>query len=233
MATPAQIARARSLALADAARAHAAGSPAGPAPAGPAPAAGSGLDRMLAQLKRDRDQLRGIQSMVARAEAKRELMPDYMPYVDGVLEADTGRQDPVVVHMMIWALDVGDHATMLRLAGYVIRHGLAMPEGFERPPAAWLVEELARVAMDDPAALPHLDDALRLTSDMDMHDPIRAKALRVLGEAVLGTDPALAVERLERALAYDPKVGARKALDAARKAAAQAAESDPEDAETP
>jgi len=224
MATPAQRARARSLALADA------GTVPASAPSAGAPA--SGAEKMLRKLKAEMDQLRKIQSMTARAKAKRDLMPDYMAYVDGVLEADTGRQDPVVLHMMIWALDVGDYATVIRLAAYVLRHGLAMPDGFERPPGAWLVEELARAAADDPAALPSLDDAMRLTADLDMHDQIRAKAWRVLGEAVMGSDPALAAERLERALRLDPRVGARKLLDAARKALAAQTDTDPDPADT-
>ncbi|MBB4267828.1 phage terminase small subunit [Roseospira visakhapatnamensis] len=208
MATPAQIARARSLARMDAARA---------ADASVAPTGTSGLDVMLRRLKADLDRIRAVKSMATRGEMKAELLPGYMPYVDGVIDADSGRQDAIVVQMMIWARDAQSWPVVLRIAGYVVRHGLAMPDGFDRDAATWLVEELANAAADDPAVLPHLDTALTLTADHDMHDPVRAKALKVLGLAVEDTDPALALDRLERAYALDRGAGVKKALDRLRK----------------
>lgn len=219
--TPAQRARAAALARADVTAPAGATGPAGP----------SGLARMLVTLKGHMDQLRAIKSMAARAEAKRDLIPGYRPYVDEVLAADTGRQDPVVVMMMIWSLDVGDWPAVLRLAAYVIGHGLAMPDGFDRDAVTWLVEELARAAEIDPAALPALDSAMRLTEGQDMHDQVRAKALKVLGLAVEDTDPGLALDRLEHAYRLDRGAGVKKALDRVRKRLA-APDDAPADAHT-
>ncbi|KAA5603795.1 terminase [Roseospira marina] len=221
MATPAQIARARALARMDATRAADPGS-------APASAGTSGLDVMLRRLKADLDRIRAVKSMATRGEMKAGLLPGYMPYVDGVIEADSGRQDAVVVQMMIWARDAQSWPVVLRIAGYVVRYALAMPDGFDRDAATWLVEELANAAADDPAALPHLDTALRLTADHDMHDPVRAKALKVLGLAVEDTDPGLALDRLERAYALDRGAGVKKALDRVRKAIAAEPTADPD-----
>jgi len=218
--TPAQRARAAALARADAA------TPTQTAGPDTAP----GLTRMLRGLKGHLDQLRAVKSLETRAEMKRALLPDYRPYVDEVLAADSGRQDPVVVMMMIWSVDVGDWDGALRLAAYVVGHDLAMPDGFDRDAATWLVEELSRAGEVDPTALPALDSALRLTQGRDMHDPVRAKALKVLGLAVEGTDPALALERLERAYALDRGVGVKKALDRLRKTRAEASPPPDDDA---
>ncbi|KAA5603782.1 hypothetical protein F1188_19175 [Roseospira marina] len=120
MATPAQIARGRALARMDAARA---------ADPSVAPTGTTGLDAMLRRLKADLDRIRAVKSMATRGEMKAELLPGYMPYVDGVMEADSGRQDAVVVQMMIWARDARSWPVVLRIAGYVVRHGLAMTMG--------------------------------------------------------------------------------------------------------
>lgn len=195
------------------------------AAAPPAPPAVTALDRMLARLRDHLGQLRAIQSMQARAQQKAAWLHDYLAYVDGVLEGDTGRQDPVVVQMMIWAVDGRDYSTAVRLAAYVLRHGLAMPEGFERAAPTWIVEELARAAGDDARALPALEEAMSLTASLDMPDPVRAKGWRALGQAVAERDPALAIEWLQKALDLDRQVGVKRELERLKK---QVAESDTE-----
>jgi hypothetical protein len=186
-----------------------------------APGRATGLDKMLGQLKGDLDAIRAVKSLETRAEIKRSLIPKYAPWVQEVLAADTGRQDPVVVHVMIWCLDTGAWTDGLNIARYVIRHGLAMPEGWERDAATWLVEELARAAETDPDALPWLDDAMTLTADHDMHDQVRARALKVLGLAVEDTDPPQAEELLSRALRLDARAGVKPALARIRKRLAE------------
>lgn len=202
MMTPAQRARMRALARVEADASSGA----------PKPAGGTALDKMLARLRDHKAALRALQSMQARADLKREMIGDYTAYVDGVLEADSGRQDPVVVTMMIWSLDIGDHARALTLARYILRHDLRMPEGFERGAACWLLEELARAAEADPSALAPLADALALTAGHDMPDPARAKAHRVLGLAAESADPAGALGHLRAALRLHPGCGVKQAI---------------------
>ncbi len=48
----------------------------------------SGYELMLMQLGEDRRRLKGIQSTVKKAEIKIEVLPRYVPWVDGVLAAD-------------------------------------------------------------------------------------------------------------------------------------------------
>ena len=50
---------------------------------------------MLMQLGEDRRRLQGIQSPGKKAEIKVEVLPKYVPWVDGVLAADGARQDDV------------------------------------------------------------------------------------------------------------------------------------------
>ncbi|MFZ4215931.1 phage terminase small subunit, partial [Pantoea endophytica] len=52
-----------------------------------------GYDLMLMQLGEDRRRLKGIQSTVKKAEIKVEVLPKYVPWVDGVLAADGAQQD--------------------------------------------------------------------------------------------------------------------------------------------
>lgn len=58
--------------------------------------AGSGLENcteyelMLVKLAADRRRLKSVQSMERKAEVKRGLLPDYAPWIDGVLAAGRG-----------------------------------------------------------------------------------------------------------------------------------------------
>ena len=44
----------------------------------------------LAQLNNDRHRLKQIQSTEAKVQLKTNLLPNYLPYVDGILEANNG-----------------------------------------------------------------------------------------------------------------------------------------------
>jgi len=56
----------------------------------------------------DSRRLHDIQSIERKIDAKREMLPKYDSYVQGVLEAGTGQQDDVLVTLMVWYLDIGD-----------------------------------------------------------------------------------------------------------------------------
>jgi len=193
------------------------------ATAAPVPAGGVSMaDRMLALLRMHQVQLKAIQSRTAKIAAKRDWIDQYTPYVEGVLSADAGGQDEVVVTMMVWRLDIEDWPRALEIAAYALRHELVMPERFSRDLATTVLEEIADAALarpaPDPALAEPLDAALELVADHDMPDEVRAKAHRALGLIAADTDPARALDHFESALAYDPKVGVKVQLTRLRKA---------------
>src|SRR5690554_3434842 len=88
------------------------------------PQTGEQYELFAAALWEARRTLKGIKSVESKIAKKRELLPDFAPYVDGVLTAGSGAQDDVLVTVMLWRLDVGDIVGALPIAEYAIKHGL-------------------------------------------------------------------------------------------------------------
>lgn len=216
--------------------------------------------QMTALLRAELARLHQIKSTDAKVEAKRKILPQFIPYVEGVLEADAAGEpadlknagspagaDDVVTTVMVWCLDVGDYPRLFQIFAYVRRHGLSLPERYKRDPASFVVEELADRILGtlkakgelDSAMVFALDTVLGDAHDLDIHDQTRAKANRALGkvafeDAVLGQDlggPVRAVDLLKEALRLDPKCGATGELKAAEKAVVK--QNDAPEADTP
>lgn len=195
---------------------------------------------MRAQLGLDLAKLREIQSLEAKIELKRELIPNYVPWIKGVLEAGkgddgVGGQDDIVVQLMIWVIDVGEYDDGLVLAEHVLRFGLELPQRFNRTAGCLVAEEiadaaLAALAQQQPFDLDVLLKAEELTAEQDMPDQVRAKLAKAIGLILAeraerlepGADgPAAgkraalegAIARLRRALQLDPRAGVKKLLE--------------------
>ena len=145
---------------------------------------------MLAKLQQDQLRLKQVQSQQNKAKVKGELLPEYVPYVDGVLAAGQGAQDDVLVTIMVWRFDAGDYAGGLDIAEYVIRHNLQTPNRFNRTTGCLVAEEVAEAALTVQKAggvFPHdiLTRTAVLTADQDMPDEARAKLTLALGRSTL------------------------------------------------
>jgi hypothetical protein len=184
---------------------------------------------MLAKLQADKVALKAIKSVTAKIAKKALLLPEYAPYVDGVLAADAGGDDLVLVTAMVWRFDVGDWPGALDAAAYALRHRLTLPEGFSRDLPTLVLESVADAALAQcqdgeveegmPAAL---DRALTLTDGADMHDEVRAKALKAAGLMAMSTDPTGALGRLREAMRLDRRVGVATVISRLEKQLAKA-----------
>ncbi|MCJ8287073.1 phage terminase small subunit [Halomonas sp.] len=190
--------------------------------AGETPMQGPAYELMQAALFEDYRRLKSTQSMERKAEIKREILPKYADYVDGVLEAGQGAQDDVLMRVMLWRIDAGDIAGAVTIARYALTHDLNPPDQFERSTAAIIAEEVADQGLkqldeedvDVLALLKQLIDAEIMTRQADMHDPIRAKLFKALGYAQRAAGQLVeAQSSLERALALNDKVGVKKDLE--------------------
>lgn len=218
--TPAQRSLARKLALATAAA----------APAGSEPQ-GSAYEMMLLQLADHRRSLKSIQSVERKIEAKREFLPVYDAWVDGVLANGRGAQDQVVTTVLIWHIDAGNYARALQLAAYAVKHSLAPPDQYERSLGTILIDEFAAGAlagkMSSAEARELLPQVIELTREQDAPDQARAKLHKAMGFALLNkvgsTDvdfdkvpvavATAALEHLQRALALFEQVGVKKEIE--------------------
>lgn len=180
---------------------------------------GSQYELMLAKLAEDKRRLKDIQSLERKAEVKAELIPEYMPWILGTLEGESGQQDDVLMTVFVWAIDCGQFDLALRIARYAIDHDLVMPDQYKRDVPCVLVEEIADAALkldDDeiPGIVGTLAETLVLTEACDMPDEVRAKLLKAIGYADRAAGRfAEAKTTLERALQLHDKVGVKKDIE--------------------
>lgn len=153
-------------------------------------AGATAYEHQLNQLLQDRLRLKQVQSNQGKAELKRQLLPDYLPYVQGVLEGGKGAQDEVLTTIMVWRIDAEDFNGALDIADYVLKHKLIMPDRFERTTGCLVAEEVATVALKalkvgEPFELAVLQRTVELTAAEDMPDQARAKLFLAIGRVTL------------------------------------------------
>ncbi|MCZ3153672.1 phage terminase small subunit [Acinetobacter baumannii] len=178
----------------------------------------------LTELKNDIHVLRSIQSQEKRAEAKKELIPKHMPYVDGVIKSGAKvEQDEVITTIMLWCFDCGLFDQGLSLAEYALQNELKMPDSFSRSTATVIVEEIgnaARVAhkAGEDFSLETLEKAFELTAEHDMPDEVRAKLYVGLGRSSFNKESyRAAVSYFETALKLHENCGCKQELQKAEK----------------
>jgi len=190
-------------------------------------------EQQLAELHGDRLRLKLIQSEEGKAELKRQLLPKYDPYLDGVLQSDRGAQDEIVTNAMVWHIDAGSYTRGLQLADYVLRHDLKLPDRFKRTLGCLVAEEIAEAAFKVQRGgelfdLSVVAQAIELTAEQDMPDEVRAKLQLVQGRglmATVGDEPAsedqpavtTAVASLRRAIELHSACGGKKDLERAER----------------
>ncbi|HBR4841655.1 MAG: phage terminase small subunit [Klebsiella pneumoniae] len=182
-------------------------------------------EQIMHRLRMDQSALKRVQSDQAKAAMKRQLLPHYEGWIEGTLDGDSGRQDEVIVTLMVWAIDAGDYVLAARIGRYVVTHGLLMPDRFNRTAATVLVDEicdpiLVQVKADDTTDvtpyLAVLDEVAEFTAGSDMPDVVRAKLCKVRAFALHnGTteEQATALELLRQALTLDAGAGVKKEID--------------------
>lgn len=182
-------------------------------------------EQIMHRLRMDQSALKRVQSDQAKAAMKRQLLPNYEGWIEGTLDGDSGRQDEVIVTLMVWAIDAGDYVLAARIGRYVVTHGLLMPDRFNRTAATVLVDEicdpiLVQVKADDTTDvtpyLAVLDEVAEFTADSDMPDVVRAKLCKARAFALRnGTteEQTAALALLRQALTLDAGAGVKKEIE--------------------
>ena len=182
-------------------------------------------EQILHRLRMDLSRLSGVQSEETKAEMKKSMLPEYEGWIEGTLDGDSGRQDEVITRLMVWAIDCRDYALALRLGRYVVRHGLTLPDNFNRTAATFLTEEVSKplltlAAADADADLSSgvavLDEVAEIVADSDMPDVVRAKLCKARALARRGatdiTTKAEALALFREALTRNPNAGVKKEI---------------------
>lgn len=182
-------------------------------------------EQILHRLRMDLSRLSGVQSEETKAEMKKSMLPEYEGWIEGTLDGDSGRQDEVITRLMVWAIDCRDYALALRLGRYVVRHGLTLPDNFNRTAATFLTEEMSKPVLTIAAAdadadlsssVAVLDEVAEIVADSDMPDVVRAKLCKARALARRGgtdiTTKAEALALFREALTRNPNAGVKKEI---------------------
>lgn len=191
------------------------------AAATPSRPTGDSYNLHKAAIIEDSRRLHDIESIERKIEAKREMLPHYEGYVQGVLEAGLGQQDDVLMTLMVWYLDVGDLKTGLDIAEYAVKHGLETPDRYQRKTANLVAEQVADFALKLEAEadgkeeiLEQLHRTVEYFAGADMHDQVKSKLFKALGylERDAG-DKETALVSLQRALELNDRAGVKKDIE--------------------
>ncbi len=187
--------------------------------------------QVMLRLTHDLRRLKEIHSIERKIATKRDMLPAYSEWVDGIVAAGgagaSTLSSDVLPTIMVWRIDTGDFAGAMPLIEHVLRYDVALPSRYQRTPAALIVEEVATAALkaqltDQPFDIAVLEQIEALTVDYDMHDEIRAKLSKAIGfemvraiDALPDTDPtraaaaAAALLPLKRAQQLHERAGAK------------------------
>lgn len=179
-------------------------------------------DRLLYVLSRHKRQLSDIQSMERRAELKKQILPDYLPWIEGALQTGSGKQDNILMTWLVWSIDCGEFHLALQIAEYAIFHDLRLPEPFTRTVGTLVAEEFADYAKaaqaaNKPFEVMYLQRVEEIVRDEDMPDESRARLLREIGLLLIESQPEQALAKLERALELNINIGVKGQVRQLRK----------------
>ena len=188
-------------------------------------AARTAHEEVLYRLRLAQARLKGVQARSAKAAIKKELLPDFSGWIDGTLESDSGRQDEVIVTLMVWAVDCGDLPLALRIGEYVVRHNLSTPDSFGRDAATLLTEEICNPILtlagtdqdaDLSGYIAPLDTLWTIVTNRDMPDEVRAKLCKACAFSRRGlTDAdsmASSLKLLREAMHLNPNAGVKREI---------------------
>lgn len=179
-------------------------------------------EKMMFLLARHQKNLKEIQSTELKAEYKRSILQEFMPWIEGVLKAGNGKQDNVLMTWLVWAIDCAEYHLALQIADYALHQQLVLPEPFTRTLGTLLAEEFADAAKIARTAnktfeLSYLTRIEELVRDEDMPDQSRARLMREIGTLQVESNKAQALVALERALELDLNVGVKGLVEKLRK----------------
>ncbi|HDX9112549.1 TPA: terminase [Klebsiella michiganensis] len=185
-------------------------------------------EQILFRLHMHKSSLSQIQSRQTKATVKASILPEFQGWIDGTIEGDSGRADPVITTLMVWAVDCADYALALRIGRYVVKHGLSMPQdNYRRPAPTVLTEEICNpilnLATTDAKAdlsgyIAMLDELNDIVADSDMPDEVRAKLCKLRAFCRRDTEDAEtkgeALKLFREAMSLNPGAGVKREISA-------------------
>ena len=175
--------------------------------------------RLLVGLQKDKAALKLIESIQDKARAKADMLPQYADWMQGVIQGgQPAVDDEVFTTCLLWMIDTGALTDAVPLAEFAIAHGLQSADEYQRSLPTLLIEQMgeqiaaghnisqANIERLTEMALAKAENGMH---QVDMPDAVRAKFLKAAGvwNIEFGSK-SRAADLLDRAIAYDERVGA-------------------------
>lgn len=114
-------------------------------------------------LDRDLERLGALTDVADKVALKKnELLPKYLPIVQEYLDSGAHHTNPLLVRCAIWAMDIDDIETAMRLADAAIKQQQILPVNFKRDLPTFMAESVAdwaeRQLKKDESGSPYIDD---------------------------------------------------------------------------
>lgn len=184
----------------------------------------SAAQKLLTKMKHYQMQLKVVSSISDKVKFKANWLPEFQPWLDGVMQSATpDTADPIFSTMVLWKIDTGQLNDAVEMTLFAIAKQFETIAGFDRSLPNLLVEEIHdQLKKGQTLDLAKADTLAQLVEAkkadgfhrVDLLDEIRAKYLRQVGELHEGAgNKERAIELYQKALEYNPKVGAKQLLD--------------------
>ena len=179
----------------------------------------------MADLKKDKQILKAIESIQDKQLAKKEMLPRYQAWVDGVLENPQPMvHDEVFSTVLLWRIDAGLLDEAVPLAVFAIEHQMANSDEFKRSLVCIIFEQIAARLREGIGILAeNLNKLVEMAKckaaegfhKINIPDQVRAKFFKAAGRFYLENtdDKASAKALFELALVYDANCGVKKKIE--------------------
>ena len=125
--------------------------------------------------------LKSIEGTPKKVQFKKDRIDHYLPFVNGVIDSDDGRDSVIVSYMLVWAMDVGNYAEVEKIASYMLKHGLGFPDSLMRASVStFIARELVAHAPTGSIS----DDEILSLFGLLVYEPNDISSLRDMADAV-------------------------------------------------
>ena len=188
----------------------------------------SAYQRLLKNLHDDKVLLKSVSSIADKVHIKKQALPAYQEWIDGITAAGTVQADDrIAATVIVWMIDCGLLDEAMPLADVLIHSGLESADEYSRSMPEIIVEQMAdqiesgsEISAENMKTLIEWATAKKEDGlhEINLADVIRAKLLKAAGEkAEAADDNETALNLYRQAVGYNDKAGVKKRIEALEK----------------
>lgn len=188
----------------------------------------SAYQRLLKNLHDDKVLLKSVSSIADKVHIKKQALPAYQEWIDGITAAGAVQADDrVAATVIVWMIDCGLLDEAMPLADVLIHSGLESADEYSRSMPEIIVEQMAgQIESGSEISAENLKTLIEWATakkedglhEINLADVIRAKLLKAAGEkAEAADDNETALTLYRQAVGYNDKAGVKKRIEALEK----------------